>query len=311
MLAQLKNLKPANRAPLYVGIDGGGSKCKAIISCGEQILGTGVAGPANPFHGFDQSIDSIVAATNKALIDAQLPAQMSQELVAGVGLAGVNLPHLFKRVNDWQHPFKAMHLTTDLHIACLGAHKGKPGAVIITGTGSCGYSNSGDEPLVVGAHGFPHGDKGSGAWLGFNAVEQVLLAMDGLAPQTQLIASVSEALGCKSDLELVTAVSGKKSSYFAKLAIQVFDAADAGDEVALNIVKEGAAYISDLACKLIETNPGRLSMIGGLSPRLMPWLDKSVARFISAPLFEPEMGAVFFAQAQQAAAKEQQIKAEA
>ncbi|NQZ13075.1 MAG: ATPase [Algicola sp.] len=288
-------------APLFLGIDGGGSKTRAIIYQQDKILGTGVSGPGNPYHGFEQSIDSVISATQKALIDAELSPNTISQLVAGVGLAGVNLPHLYDRVSNWQHPFKVMYLTTDLHIACLGSHQGQDGAVIITGTGSCGFSDSGDKPLVVGAHGFPHGDKGSGAWLGFSAVEHVLLAMDGLADATVLTEKVSEVLGCRNDLELVTAISGQKSGFFAKLARTVFDAVDEGDQVAINIVKDGAAYISELARKLWQTNPGRMSIIGGLSPRLMPWLDKEVAQRLSAPLAPPEMGAIFFAQEQMAA----------
>lgn len=301
MLAQSMTEQQLDQAPLFVGIDGGGSKCLAIIYQQDKILGTGVAGPANPYHGFEQSIDSVISATQKALIDAELAPQKIHDLVAGVGLAGVNLPHLFDKVSKWDHPFKVMFLTTDLHIACLGSHQGEDGAVIITGTGSCGFSGSGEQPLVVGAHGFPHGDKGSGAWLGFSAIEHVLLAMDGLAEQTVLTEKVSEVLGCSNDLELVAAISGQKSGFFAKLARSVFDAADNDDQVAMNIVKDGAGYISELARKLWQTNPGRMSIIGGLSPRLVPWLDKDVAQRLSAPLAPPEMGAIFFAKDQLAA----------
>lgn len=295
MLAQRTTQIDTDQAPIFVGIDGGGSKCRAIIYQQGEILGTGVAGPANPFHGFEQAIESVVSSTQLALKDARLPLDTIGELIAGAGLAGVNLPHLFDKVSRWQHPFKKMYLTTDLHIACLGSHQGQQGAVIITGTGSCGFSDCKDQPLVLGAHGFPHGDKGSGAWLGFNAVEHVLLAMDGLADETLLTDKLNGALGCKSDLELVEAISGQKSSFYAKLARHVFDAANKGDHVARNILKDGADYISELARKLWKTEPKRMSIIGGLSPVLMPWLDKDVSTRLSAPLAPPEMGAIFFA----------------
>ena len=296
MLAQVVTDKDLSQSPIYLGIDGGGSKCQAIIYQQDKILGSGKAGPANPFHGFEQSIDSVVSAAKKALADAGLPPQTLSELVAGVGLAGVNLPHLFDRVNKWAHPFKAMYLTTDLHIACLGSHQAQDGAVIITGTGSCGFSDAGGKPFIVGAHGFPHGDKGSGAWLGFSAVEHILLAMDGLAEPTVLTETVSACLGCDSDLEVVTAITGQRSSFFAKLAIQVFDAAEGGDNVAQQIIRDGADYISELARKLWQTNPSRMSIIGGLSPRLMSWLASDIAQRLSAPLSPPEMGAIYFAQ---------------
>lgn len=298
MLAQLVTEKNIDDTPLFVGIDGGGSKCRAIIYHQDRILGTGKAGPANPFHGFEQSIHSVVTATELALVDAGLPPETIHQLIAGVGLAGVNLPHLYDRVNAWDHPFKAMYLTTDLHIACLGSHQAQDGAVIITGTGSCGFSYAGNNPLTVGAHGFPHGDKGSGAWLGFSAVEHVLLAMDGLAEPTMLTESISTYLACTTDLDLVTAINGQRSSFFARLAILVFEAAEADDAVAQQIIREGAEYISELARKLWQTKPSRMSIIGGLSPRLMSWLDADIAKRLSAPLSPPEMGAIYFARDQ-------------
>ncbi|MFP3458100.1 hypothetical protein R0J89_17805, partial [Psychrobacter sp. SIMBA_152] len=89
------------------------TKCKAIIvnSC-NNIVGTGVAGPGNPLHGFNQATHSIEQSARLALQDAGLKDTPLSELIAGVGLAGVNLPSLHNQMTQWQHPFKAMHLTT-------------------------------------------------------------------------------------------------------------------------------------------------------------------------------------------------------
>src|SRR5690606_13168083 len=169
----------ANDEILLLGIDGGGSKCRArLISATDQLMGAGVGGPANPLHGVQQTIDSITTATELALQVAGLPHSAMNQLIAGIGLAGVNLPSLFQIMSNWQHPFKQMFLTTDLHIACLGAHNSDEGAVIVAGTGSCGYSYVSGVAKIFGAHGFPFGDKGSGAWMGLEAVKAVLLASD-------------------------------------------------------------------------------------------------------------------------------------
>jgi glucosamine kinase len=99
-------------------------------------------------------------------------------------------------------------------------------------------------------------------------------------------------------LELVEKINGQKSRFFAQLAGLVFDAANQGDQVALDIIKDGAEYISGLARKLLQTEPHRISIIGGLAPLLMPYLDGEVIEALSAPLAPPEVGAVYFAQAQ-------------
>jgi len=289
---------PLGEQALYIGIDGGGTKCRASIMTEDlQVLGTGVGGPANPFHGVQQAKDSIRTAAELALIDAGLPPATMGQLIAGAGLAGVNVPSLYDVMSDWQHPFKKMYLTTDLHIACLGAHNRDEGAVMIAGTGSCGYSYVGNSALFLGGHGFPIGDNGSGAWMGLQAIQAVLLDFDNLGPATSLSKSISTFLQAEG-LMIVDKMFGAKSSDYAKFAIFVVDAADAGDEVAINIVKEGAAYMSAVARRLWSTQPGRMSIIGGLAPRLIPWMDKDMADNLSPALYQPEFGAVYFAKQQ-------------
>mgnify|MGYP000073673462 FL=1 len=284
---------------IFLGIDGGGSKCKAIVMSAEnKILGTGISGPGNPLHGFEQATNSIVSSAKLALADAGIAESSLSDIVAGVGLAGVNLPALFEQMNNWQHPFKAMHLATDLLIACLGAHQGKDGAVIISGTGSCGFSYVDGEEFIVGAHGFPHGDKGSGAWFGLQAAKQVLLSLDGLVVDSSLNEKLLSLLDVSSEVELVEAIAGKPAAFYARLANLVFDAAEQGDEIALAIIQEGATYIDNVALQLSKRQPPRLSLIGGLTPRLLPWLAEDVQKSLAAPLNSPEVGAVFFAKQQ-------------
>ncbi|MBL4940647.1 MAG: ATPase [Colwellia sp.] len=285
-----------NNKELFLGIDGGGSKCKAIImNENNEILGSGLSGPGNPLHGFEQATNSIIESARLALKDAKLENIKLNELNAGVGLAGVNLPVLFAQMQAWQHPFKKMFLATDLLIACIGAHQGEDGAVIITGTGSCGFSYVDGHEFMIGAHGFPHGDKSSGAWFGLQAAKQVLLSLDGIVESSIMNDALLAKLGCKDDTALVETIAGKAATFYAQLANLVFDAAEQGDKVALTIVAEGAEYINNIARTLWTRNPPRMSMIGGLTSRLKPWLDKNLQQQLSEPLNAPEIGSVIFA----------------
>jgi glucosamine kinase len=284
---------------LFLGIDGGGSKCKAIImSSNNEILGTGISGPANPLHGYEQAVNSITESAKLALKDAGIDESELSNIVAGVGLAGVNLPVLFEQMSNWQHPFKRMFLATDLLIACLGAHDGKDGAVMITGTGSCGFSYVDGHPYIVGAHGFPHGDKGSGAWFGLQAAKQALLSLDGLIPHSSINDKILALLNVKDDVELVEAIAGKPAAFYARMANLVFDSAEEGDELALAIVNEGAGYISHVARQLMKQNPPNIALIGGLTPRIKPWLEQEIKDQLIEPALPPEVGSVIFAQQQ-------------
>lgn len=286
-----------DRELLFIGIDGGGSKCRAsIVDAEGRMLGSGTAGPANPMHGYAQAIDSIVRSATLALTDAGRAPETLGELVAGVGLAGVNMPRLYNEVDSWAHPFKKMYLTTDQHSACLGAHRSGDGAVIIVGTGSCGYAWVGGQSKLIGGHGFPHGDKGSGAWMGMEVVKYLLLALDGLAEDSSLKGELLKALDAGNANEVFEKIAGRSSSHYARLAVPLIECAEAGDPVAVAIMRDGASYISGLADKLLELKPPRLSIIGGLAPRLRPWLAPHVVEHLAEPLDTPEIGCVYFAQ---------------
>lgn len=292
--------KSGKKSPeLFLGIDGGGSKCKAIVvDENNTVLGTGIAGPANPLHGFEQATTSIVESAKLALADAGLSHVKLSDLNVGAGLAGVNLPVLFEQMNAWKNPFRNMSLTTDLLIACLGAHNGEDGAVIITGTGSCGFVHVNEESQILGAHGFPHGDKGSGAWIGLQASKQVLKSLDGISEPTVLVEKILDQLNVNNAIELVEKIAGKPATFYAKLAGIVFEAANNGDVIAISIISDGADYISKVARQLLSKNPPRISLIGGLSSLMTPWLDQDIKDVLAAPLSSPEMGAVIFAKQQ-------------
>lgn len=294
----MKTMDSIDSKNFFIGIDGGGTKCCACVCTADgEVLGAGIGGPSNPFHNEAQAKASIIEAVEIALTNAGLPISAKANLIAGVGLAGVNVPAIYETMNAWQHPFKKMYLTTDLRIACLGAHNQDEGAVIVSGTGSCGYSLVNGKTTMIGGHGFPFGDKGSGAWLGLEALKAVLLAHDNLGSHTFLSELISKHLHAEG-IMIVEKMGAAKSNDYAQLARFVFEAAKSNDEVAVNILHEGAAYINAVAEKLWETQPGRMSFIGGLSESLMPWLASSVVANLSNPINQPEFGAVYFARQQ-------------
>lgn len=279
----------------YIGIDGGGTKCKAILQNSQgETLGEATAGPANPLRGISLAENSIIEAAQQALSNANLPISLAQ-LYAGIGLAGVNLPSFNAKMQQWRHPFKAMHLTTDLHIACLGAHNGQDGAIMIAGTGSSGVSVVNQQYFEIGGHGFSVGDKGSGAWLGLTAISQSLEALDGIGHRHSLVDQVLEFLKVNSAHELVELLVGKNPAFFAKLSPIVIQAAKAHDPMALAIVQDGAAYLSNMARRLLANKPPRLSMIGGLANYIAQWLDEDVKQHLQPPIHSPEIGAILLA----------------
>ncbi|WP_338293687.1 BadF/BadG/BcrA/BcrD ATPase family protein [Planctobacterium marinum] len=286
-----------NRPTLYLGVDGGGSKCRAIIQDAQgKTLGTGLSGAANLLRGTQKAQESVLAAYLQAREEAGLDKSDDSRVIAGLGLAGANLETLSEEfITTWQHPFKAAYLTTDLEIACLGAHKGKAGGVIIIGTGSCGLVASDNGSLTLGGHGFLLGDKGSGAWFGLSAVQYCLEALSGLQPDSKLVAAIQEFTGCENEQALITRFADAAPKEFAALAPLVFLQAERGDRAAANIIQSGVGYIASLCTKLLSKAPPRFSLIGGLAPLIAEHLPSELAKQISPPLSEPEEGAVLYA----------------
>jgi glucosamine kinase len=295
------SISSGQQAPLFLGIDGGGSKCRVVlVTADNRLLGEGLGGPANPLRGMSVATESILTATNQALQAAGLPATAISQLIVGAGLAGVNMPHYYQLFSSWRHPFAEFHLTSDLHIACIGAHNGGEGAVIIAGTGSCGLADVNGNILDIGGHGFPYGDNGSGAWFGMQLLHHVLLAKDQLAPATFMTELLAEAVGVSATLDLVNHFMHATPTIFARYAPLVFTAAEQGDAVALQVVQQGAAFINQIALKLFELQPPRFSMIGGLAYKVVPYLDPLVQQRLTPALAAPEFGAVWYARQQHA-----------
>lgn len=277
----------------FLGIDGGGTKCKAVlIDEHNHIIATGLSGSANPYQGLEQAKKSIVTAAEQALIQANLPNIALADITAGIGLAGVNVPSLYQQIMAWQHPFKNMVLATDVFTACLAAHQGEDGAVIIIGTGTCGISHVNNQQAMLGGHGFPFGDVGGGAWFGSEAVKCVLLSFDGLNTPTELTPAICAYLNVDNAMDLVAVIAGKPAAFFAELAGFVFSCAECKDKTATNIIEQGVQYIENMAELLLKNNPPRLALLGGLANRIQPWLSPSLQAKLSPPLMSPEMGCV-------------------
>lgn len=280
---------------LLLGIDGGGTRCRARLEgMGAQyagVRGEGVAGPANPHQDFNAAVASIAEAAAAALAAAELPRDAMTELVVVAGLAGVNIPAYRTAMLAWPHPFRRFTVCTDLHIANVGAHGGGDGALIITGTGCAGVASVGGVELLLGGYGFPHADQGSGAWLGLEAVRAVLLATDGLGPDTRLREVLEGQLG-GSGVALVEAIARGRSVEFARLAPLVFDQARAGDAVAVALVAAAADYLSRMAERFIVAGAARVAFVGGLAEPITPFLSDLVQAHQVAPVAEPVAGAV-------------------
>lgn len=301
---------PSFQEPLFVGVDGGGTKCRVVLTdCTMKVLGRSTGGPANPHQNQIQAEQTITLSIGDAFKNAGISPSQQHKAFLGIGLAGVDVDSTLQAVKSWDLICQQFFVTTDLQIANLAAHESENGAVILVGNGSSGFTSAGGENLTIGGHGFPQSDKGSGAWMGFCAVQRVLLAMDGMSPPTQLTSLLEDHLRT-SGLDLASHFKSAKQRDYAALAPLVLEAANEADLVANDIVEEGATYLSHVAEKLFDAGAQRMSLIGDLAQKVLPYIKPRVQSRLQPALNPPEIGAVFFARQQYFAQQPKKTAAE-
>lgn len=286
------------KAPLFLGIDGGGSGCRVrLCDRAGEILGEGQAGPANTLLGLPKVFDEIAAATNQALGQAGLPTDLIGRLHAGAGLAGLSLARERRKLAAFAHPFASFRAEADAYTACLGAHGGDDGGIVIAGTGSCGLALVAGEVHTVSGWGFALSDQGSGAALGRAALRGALGEHDGILPVSPLGQRIMAHFQLQPEEMFLWAETAATGDY-AGFAPWVFECAGAGDEGAGALLQQTAADIAQLTKALSAKGAPGIALAGGMSEPIRPWLPESALALLVAAKHDPLHGALMLARSE-------------
>lgn len=276
----------------FLGIDGGGSRCRARIrNVLGELIGEAVGGSSNIYQSFDGALANIIATAKEAAAQANLN---TTQLCAGLGLAGVVTSTGAEEIIAAKLPFASVTADNDAYIACLGAFAGGDGGIVIAGTGSIGFALVNGVRHMVGGWGFALGDHGSGAWLGHHAVRRAALAIDGLLQPTPLIEEVLVRVGA-TRFALSRWSEQARPKDYGQMAPLVFEFASKGDVHGMTIVIEGAAAISNLGRALLARGARNICLFGGLSKVYPPFLDADVKRCLVEPIADALDGAIMMA----------------
>jgi glucosamine kinase len=281
-----------------LGVDGGGTRCRArLAEASGAILGEGSAGPANIRFGLEQSFAAVLEATMQCLYQAGLSYADLERTVACLALAGATEPTELAKARAHSLPFRNTAITTDAHAACVGAHGGRDGGIVIIGTGSVGWATVRGRHHRVGGWGFPISDEGSGAWLGCEAVRRVLWAKDGRIRWTGLL-TVLFAEFQSDPHAIVRWATHARPADFGRFAPLIIEHASRDDPVGRELVSRAAHHIDALAARLVASGGDRLCVVGGLAPHIEPWLASETRRHLVLPEGDALSGALKLAQAE-------------
>lgn len=284
-----------SQSRLFIGVDGGGSGCRAGIADSRgNTLGRGTAAPAALRFGVDRSLAAVACAARAAAADAGLSAGDLGRMDAVVGLSGIRRKGLLEDVVARPHPFRSVRYVNDATIACLGAHGGRDGGVVIVGTGSIGLARIDHREVRIGGYGFPVSDDGSGAALGLGALRVGLKAHDGLIAKARLARDVMSRFH-DDPLEVIALTDSATATDYAAFAPLVFDCAAQGDTAALALVRDAAKEIDGLANRLFQLGAPRVALVGGLATRMQPFLASDVSDRLVPSMGDAVDGALLLA----------------
>lgn len=282
---------------IFIGIDGGGSKSKVRVEDREgHLLGQAIHGAANVRLSIESAWHSIHAALAEVLQPQGISlADKNYHFHAGLGLAGCEVVEAVQAFLRCPHPFATLELNTDAHIACMGAHSGAAGTVIIAGTGVIGYQVEAGKGVRVSGWGFPHDDEGGGAWLGLEATRLTCQWLDQRVEKSPLVEDIFAYFNQDQE-KFVSWANRANSTEFARLAPIVIRHGQQQEVAAVRLLKKAARAIDQvghaLAKMRTQARPLPCCLLGGIAPFIEPWLSEELRATLVAQQGDASVGAI-------------------
>ncbi len=240
-------------SPVYIGIDGGGSRTRGVLYRDDKELAQAETGTARVGSvGIVESCERLLNLISELCINAGISTQ-DIDAVA-LGLAGVwlreeqirsqQLLQLFARERKIE--FDYLTVTSDAAIALEGAFGGGTGIVLIVGTGTIAVGKTAGGDIVrCGGWGIELSDEGSGAWIGREALTAVAHAFDGRGEQTSfadMLMSLFPTINPAQPRTFVAAYNERMFDY-PSVVPMVFECAAQGDAVCKSIINRAADHL--------------------------------------------------------------------
>ncbi len=250
---------------LTLCVDGGGSGSRArLANANGNAIAEAAGGPCNPMTDLATALAVITQlwreTAEKAGVD---PADTGHHHLA-IGGAGLVMPEARQAFAGALPAFLTTTIVTDGYAALIGAGGGRPCCLIAMGTGAVGHKLKADgSSFQRDGWSWLGGDRGSGAWIGRQAIEHALMARDGVVAGSELTETVDRAIGI-SEGAVLAFLAQLTPERAAALAPLVVAASKAGDATAENILQGAAAHGAALVRCLDPAPDEPVYITGGL-----------------------------------------------
>lgn len=282
-------------AAYFLGIDGGGTNCRARVRGADgQLIGEATGGPSNIATDPAEAVTNIAKVCEAAFRNGRLPASRLSHCSACFGLAGANMAGATERVQAHAWPFRKLRIEHDGIIACVGAHAGEDGAIASIGTGAVYVVSIGGKLQTFGGWGFMLSDQGSGADLGREALRRSLYARDGLIQSSPFTDAVWARFHDSVE-ELQHFVEHAKPRDYGALAPLLFQHAEQGDPIACFIIERGQTGVTLALDHIVRLGIMRICLLGSIGKAYRPYLPERFEPYLVAPRHDPLDGAILLA----------------
>jgi N-acetylglucosamine kinase-like BadF-type ATPase len=270
----------ADMPDLFVGVDGGGTHARAVVTDAAGVELARRTGPAGLIDPREPAAAAAVVAqlAREALRSAG--ARRARALCCGLAGArrqqerdAVRVALVIEDLAD------DVHVVGDAAAAMADAFPVGGGVLVIAGTGSIAWASDGGEPLRIGGWGQLLGDEGSGYAIALAALRAVTRCADR-AEDTLLTAVALRHAGVERVHDLISWTAAARKAEIAALAPQVLQCAADGDAAACAIRAQAVSDIVDLATTAARRLAGRVSafaLAGGLIAPGGPLRDEVIA----------------------------------
>lgn len=256
--------------PVFIGIDGGGTRARALVAdesgreLARRVGGAGIVRAEDPAA----AAATLAELARTVLAEAHAGAADAVLCCALAGAGRETERDAVRIALTLAHAAAHIIIVGDAEALMTDAFGSEPGVLLVAGTGSIAWARAGDgTQLRVGGWGLHLGDEGSGYAIGAATLRAIARATDGRAPPTALAVAVLQQLRLTGPADLIGWAARAAKADVASLAPCALRSAEAGDSAATQVrddaVRELVLLATTAARRAAIARPS-VALAGGL-----------------------------------------------
>lgn len=253
----------------YIGCDGGGTRTTAVLVSEKGEIKNVFRGKGLNYHAIGLKKAQMHLKDLIDEITKDLPKE--SRIKIGVGMSALDDLPTEKQLTDFAGDVfskEDLFLHSDAYMALMAATLGQSGALVIAGTGSMAvYADETLRQTPAGGWGYLLGDYASSYQLAIDGIKAAIRAYEETGEATCLTNALMKRFSLSAPRQLIDYVysPATEPSDIAKFAIDVLNAAHAGDKIAMSIVRENFDILSRIVDSLTKHNlPETVWLFGGV-----------------------------------------------